>query len=275
VWGLLVHVIEGVVFALTGLQAHIVTEGLDDQGWRRLAFASVLMTVVVVVVRFIWVIPATFIPGWLFPKYRAKGQPPWQYAFLIGFTGIRGVVSMAAALSIPVYVGSELFPERSLLICVTFFVIMASLFGMGTSLPFVIRLLGLSEIGAAEAADAKRTEIAARISGIDAVLARLKELEEVAAAAPILLELRRRHELRRRRYVAAFDGDLSPEQIAGEAALELEVVEAERANLAELYNNAAISDEARRRVERELDIEDALVRHAAQSASSGMPDALG
>jgi Na+/H+ antiporter len=276
VWGLVVHIVEGVVFALTGLQAHVITEGLDEQGWRRLAFAGVLISAVVILVRFMWVFPATYLPYWLVPKARQKAQPPpWQYPFMIGFTGIRGVVSLAAALSIPFMIGDDPFPERSLVLSVTFFVIIVSLFGQGTTLPRVIRWLGLEKIGAQEAADAKRTELAARISGIDSVLVRLEPLDADSPAGRIVTELRHRHQHRRTRYVAAFEGELSSEAIALEAALELDLVEAERANLAELYLNAAISDEARRRIERELDLEDALVRHAAQSASAGMPDALG
>ncbi len=276
VWGLVTHIVEGVVFALTGLQAHIIAAGLDDEGWRRLVYASVLTTAVVTIVRFVWVFPATYLPRLLLSRAPQRSPaPPWQYPFLIGFTGVRGVVSLVAALSIPVFIDELPFPDRSLVLCVTFFVIIVSLFGQGTLLPSLIGWLGLAQIGAAENADAKHTELAARISGIDSVLARLEQEPAGHASALIIAELRVRHENRRRRYVAAFEGALTGEEIAAEAALELELVNTERSNLAALYANAAISDEARRRIERELDLEDALVRHAAQSAASGMPDALG
>ena len=276
VWGLVTHIVEGVVFALTGLQAHIIAAGLDDEGWRRLVYASVLTTAVVTIVRFVWVFPATYLPRLLLSRAPQRSPaPPWQYPFLIGFTGVRGVVSLVAALSIPVFIDELPFPDRSLVLCVTFFVIIVSLFGQGTLLPRLIGWLGLAQIGAAENADAKHTELAARISGIDSVLARLEQEPAGHASALIIAELRVRHENRRRRYVAAFEGALTGEEIAAEAALELELVNTERSNLAALYANAAISDEARRRIERELDLEDALVRHAAQSAASGMPDALG
>ena len=276
VWGLVTHIVEGVVFALTGLQAHIIAAGLDDEGWRRLVYASVLTTAVVTIVRFVWVFPATYLPRLLLSRAPQRSPaPPWQYPFLIGFTGVRGVVSLVAALSIPVFIDELPFPDRSLVLCVTFFVIIVSLFGQGTLLPSLIGWLGLAQIGAAENADAKHTELAARISGIDSVLARLEQEPAGHASALIIAELRVRHENRRRRYVAAFEGALPGEEIAAEAALELELVNTERSNLAALYANAAISDEARRRIERELDLEDALVRHAAQSAASGMPDALG
>jgi CPA1 family monovalent cation:H+ antiporter len=236
----------------------------------------VLTTAVVTIVRFVWVFPATYLPRLLLSRAPQRSPaPPWQYPFLIGFTGVRGVVSLVAALSIPVFIDELPFPDRSLVLCVTFFVIIVSLFGQGTLLPSLIGWLGLAQIGAAENADAKHTELAARISGIDSVLARLEQEPAGHASALIIAELRVRHENRRRRYVAAFEGALTGEEIAAEAALELELVNTERSNLAALYANAAISDEARRRIERELDLEDALVRHAAQSAASGMPDALG
>lgn len=275
VWGLVVHIVEGVIFALTGLQARLITVGLDAAALRRLLAAGILISLVLVVVRFVWVFPATYVPRWLAHKRgTVQRTTGWQYPFVIGFTGIRGVVSLAAALAIPQSLGSDPFPHRDLVLFVTFFVILVSLYGQGAALPWLIRSLGLERIGVREAADAKNTEIAARISGIDAVLARLTELREKDPARQILADLRDRHENRRRRYVAAFDGQLSAPEIAQEAALELELVERERANLAQLYASAAVSDEARRRIERELDLEDALVRHAAQSASLGVPDTL-
>ena len=113
VWGLTVYIIEGVVFLLTGLQAKAVIQGPDSDGWQLMAFAALLTTGVVVVVRFVWVFAATYLPRLV---WRAFGErdpaPPWQQVFLLSFTGIRGVVSLVAALSIPEFIGDAPFPGR-------------------------------------------------------------------------------------------------------------------------------------------------------------------
>ena len=89
-------------------------------------WAALITTTIVIVVRFVWVFPAT---------YLKRPTPPWQETFLIGFTGIRGVVSLVAALSVPEMIGDQPFPERDLILFVTFCVILVSLIGQGTTLP--------------------------------------------------------------------------------------------------------------------------------------------
>ena len=184
VWGLVVHLIEGVVFLLTGLQARVVTAGLGAGGWERLLLAGLAVSLVVIAVRFVWVFPATYLPRLLSPSLRARDPyPAWQVPFLIGFTGIRGVVSLAAALSIPLTAGGAPFPERDLVLFATFCVIFVTLVGQGAALPWVIGRLGLADAGREEAAQAKRREVAARVAGVDAALARLDALEREGAPA--------------------------------------------------------------------------------------------
>lgn len=268
VWGLAVSLVEGVVFLLTGLQARVVAAGLGADGWGRLLLAGLVVSLVVVAVRFVWVFPATYLPRWLVPALRARDpSPPWQLPLLIGFTGIRGVVSLAAALSIPLAVGDAPFPERDLVLFATFCVILVTLVGQGAALPWVIARLGLADAGRAEAAQAKRREVAARIEGVDAALARIDELGREGASADAVAMLRRRHRDRRAELAGTADERVPGSPAADGAALQVQLVEAERRRIAQLYAGSAISDEARRRIERELDLEDARVRHAAESAT--------
>ncbi len=268
VWGLVVHLIEGVVFLLTGLQAHAVAGGIGAEGWERLLRAGFVVSLVVVLVRLIWVFPATYLPRWLLPIVRASGpSPPWQHPLLIGFTGIRGVVSLAAALSIPLAVGDGPFPERALVLFATFCVILVTLVGQGTALPWVIAWLGLADAGRAEAAADKRLEVVARVAGVDAALIRLDELEREGAPAAAVAVLRREHWDRRTQFAGTADEGVRGSPVADGAALEVQLVEAERDRIARLYDEGAITDEARRRIERELDLEDARVRHATESAT--------
>src|ERR1019366_7812754 len=115
---------------------------------------------------------ATYLPGLLWLRERTF-EPSWQGTFVIAFTGIRGVVSLAAALSIPLMAGDTLFPDRGLLLLVTFSVILVTLVGQGFTLPWVIRLLGIAEHGKREADADKRREISARLASIDAAMARV------------------------------------------------------------------------------------------------------
>ena len=275
VWGLLVYLVEGVVFLLTGLQARVVVEGHGAEGWERLLLAGLITCLVVIVVRFVWVFPATYLPRWLSARLRARDPaPPWQASALIGFTGIRGVVSLAAALSIPLAVGSGgPFPGRDLVLFATFCVILVTLVGQGAALPEVIAWLGLDGAGRAEAAADKRREVAARIEGVEAALARLDELDREGAPATAVAASRRRQLDRRAQFAGTADDQVPGNLVADDAALGLKLVEAERLALARLYAQDGITDEARRRIERELDLEDARARHAAESASGNWTDA--
>ncbi|HKY18792.1 MAG TPA: cation:proton antiporter, partial [Rhizomicrobium sp.] len=269
VWDLVVYLVEGLVFLMTGLQARIVADTLDIGEWQQLLFACITVCAAIILVRFIWVYLATIVPRLLVPGLKARDpMPPWQYIFIIGFTGIRGVVSLAAALSIPLLAAGEAFPHRGLLLLVTFSVILVTLVGQGFALPWVIKLLGIGEHGRREADDDKKREIGARLASIDAALARLDSLESAVAAPQTVAALRRRHQDRRAYFVAACQNLSRGEVDNASAALQLQFVEAERASIADLYRRDEISDEARRRIERELDLEDSRIRHSAESGAA-------
>jgi NhaP-type Na+/H+ or K+/H+ antiporter len=177
------------------------------------------------------------------------------------------VVSLAAALSIPLMVNDAPFPDRGMLLLVTFAVILVTLVGQGLTFERVINVLGLADLGRREAAEAKRQEVAARITGIDAALAQLESLEGASASPDAVEAIKRRHSDRRAYFVAACK-DLESGEVSGAyTALNLRFVEAERASIAALYAKGALDDEARRRIERELDLDDSRIRHAAASGA--------
>ena len=268
VWDLMVYLVESVIFLLTGLQARIVAEALDLSEWERLASACAAVCVVIIAVRFIWVYAAAFLPRWLLPSLKRSESAPGKGTFIVAFTGIRGVVSLAAALSIPMDANGAAFPDRGLVLLATFAVILVTLVGQGLTLPWVISCLGISEYGKKEADRDKRREINARLASIDAALARLDTLEGAVVAPDAANALRRRNEDRRAYFVAACrdvaHGDISN----ASAALQLQFLDAERSSIAEIYGRGEINDEARRRIERELDLEDARIRHAAESGAA-------
>jgi CPA1 family monovalent cation:H+ antiporter len=266
VWGLAVYLVEGIVFFLTGLQSRAVIEGANPDAWTRMLLAAAITVGVVIGVRFVWVFSVSYGRSlWRGPS--ARGTLGWRGSFLVGFTGIRGVVSLVAALSIPQTVRDAPFPERDLILFVTFGVILSSLVGQGTALPSVIRKLGLDRAGAQEAEADKRAEVAARISGVEAVLRRLDELEREHLLSRSAASLRRLHEDRRIDLIQTADSEIEGAPAADAAEVQLQLVAAERASIAAQFAAEKLSDEARRRVERELDLEDAWIRHAADSAT--------
>ena len=269
VWDLSVYLVESVVFLLTGLQARVVADTLDLSQWGYLAEACLAVCAVIVGVRFFWVYAASYLPRLLTPGLaRRAPAPPGRNVFVVAFTGIRGVVSLAAALSIPMMAGDAPFPARGLLLLVTFAVILATLVGQGLTLPWVIRMLGISEYGRQEADGEKRREITARLTAIDAALARLDSLEAAASAPETVAALKRRNEDRRAYFVAACQDLVRGDVSNASAALQLQFVDAERASIADLYYRGEIGDEARRRIERELDLEDSRIRHSAESGAA-------
>jgi Na+/H+ antiporter len=269
VWDLVVYLIEGVIFLLTGLQARMIVDRLDPAEWVNVGIASAAVCVAIIAVRFIWVFTITYGPRFCFKGLRHRDPyPPWRQVFVVAFTGIRGVVSLAAALSIPFLVNGEDFPNRDLLLLVTFAVILVTLVGQGLSFGWLIEKLGLVVDGKREADEAKRREVAARVKSIDAALSRLDSLEGAAAAPETVDILRRRHGDRRAYFVAACN-DISEGNVAlSSTALQLRFVEAERTSISDMYCRGELDDESRRRIERELDLEDSRLRHVAESGAA-------
>ena len=267
VWGLVTHGIEGLLFLLIGLQARTLAAGLGMAGWERLVFAASIVTVVVVTVRFAWVFPATYLPRLLPALRRSDPAPHWRMPFLIGFTGIRGVVSLAAAFSIPREMDGSPFPDRQLILFVTFVVIMATLLGQGALLPRVSRSLGLADAGEREEADDKAAEVAARLKGVDAVLAELDRFAAAGEPPDAVRALRRRHCDRRAEYAGTADEQVDGSPLAEDARLQAKLIEVERKSINLAYLHSEITDDARRRIERELDLEDARNLHALESAT--------
>jgi len=144
VWGTVVHLLNAVVFVLIGLQLPVVVEGLRAAGGasvRDAVVVSAVLSVLVIVVRLIWVYIAAFGPR-LLPSRRDRPTPSSKLVFLIGWAGMRGVVSLASALAVPlVLAGGAPFPHRDLVVFVTFGVIFSTLVLQGLTMPFVVKRL--------------------------------------------------------------------------------------------------------------------------------------
>jgi len=259
-WDLLVYLLEGLVFLVTGLQARTLLERMGAAGLRDLALAVLLTTAVVIVARFMWVFPAVYLPRWLSPSLgRRDPAPPWQWAFLLSFVGVRGVVSLAAALGIPLSTASGApFPHRDPILAITFGVIIITLVGQGLLLPGVVRWLGLERDSVDERRREYEAEVAARSDALTMAQGRLDQLVAENRIAPeVLAPLRVRHEYR----MARLPKEPADERkvSAATADLRMELIEAERAYIYRLLQDGRITDESRRRIERELDLEEASI----------------
>jgi Na+/H+ antiporter len=263
-WDIVNTVITGMIFLLTGLQARIVAAGLDAATLLQLMAYGLLISAVVIIVRFLWVFPATYLPRWLFPSVENPDPvPSWRFPFIIAFTGVRGVVSLAAALSIPVTMASGIpFPGRDRVLVITFVVIVVTLIAQGLTLSTVVRKLGLDQLGLDERRERKRREMSARMEIARAALIRL---DEAAIEEQLKDEIVRPWRTRQEQRIAQLDGARNlNDDGSGDAAsvhrVELALITAERTRLNSLLREGAINDEIRRRIERDLDLDEERLR---------------
>jgi CPA1 family monovalent cation:H+ antiporter len=268
IWDLVTWGIEALVFLLMGLQARAIAGGLSASGWLEFLRAGALIALTTILVRFVWVYSGTYLPRLLFSAIRRREpDSDWRLPFMIGFTGLRGVVSLAAALSIPIVLNDHPFPDRDLVLFITFFVIVATLVGLGSVLSSVARYIGLDEVGRGEAVKAKRDERAARLKGIRVVLKELDRAEAAGYVGHVVAALRRHHLDRLSLLNATADESTRDEPTTDVARLQLRLIAVERFAISRLYEENRITDDARRRIERELDLEEARSQHAQASAS--------
>ena len=177
-WDFFIYLIEGMIFLIIGLQARTLMDRIGHFSMSDLLLSAAVISAVVIGARFVWIYPATYIPRWLWPRLRRRDpSPPWQWVFALAFTGVRGVVSLAAALAIPFATyGGQPFPDRDLILFLTFSVILVTLVGQGLLLPSVIRALGLARAGRREHHEDRIEEHRARQKAIEAVIERLDQL---------------------------------------------------------------------------------------------------
>jgi hypothetical protein len=258
-WDLVIYLIEGLLFLLTGFQMRSLFEKskafpLDD-----ILSATALVAVIVIAARFAWVYPATYLPRVLSPRLRARDpSPPWRNVFVIAFTGVRGAVSLAAALALPyVLPNGETFPYRDLILFVSFGVIFITLVGLGLGLPLVVRWLGVAGAARAEYRAAHESEIAARREALDAALRSLDAItDDRELSDEVVKLLRARHETRAGQVPDSLDPDAREVTAIG-ARVTRELIAAERKFIHVLLRDGKITDEIRRRIERDLDLEEA------------------
>ena len=258
-WDLVIFLVEGMLFLLTGSQMRLVFEKSKAFPLQDIVATTALVAVVIIIARFAWVYPATYLPRMLSKRTRERDpQPSWRATFVIAFTGVRGAVSLAAALALPLALpGGEAFPYRDMILFVAFGVIFITLVGLGSGLPAVVRWLGLTKDGRQEHIAEHEAEIAARREALDAALKSLDAItDDRELSDEVVKLLRARHEVRTNQLPDALDPNTHDVSAAG-TALTRELIASERVFIHALLRDGKITDETRRRIERDLDLEEA------------------
>jgi CPA1 family monovalent cation:H+ antiporter len=250
-WEALTFVLESVLFLLIGLQLPHITRGLSVG--RPLAYAAAVL-VALIAVRMAWMFGIPLLVRIVRPR---RGEPPQNRAELtvLGWSGMRGGVSLAAALALPLTASGHPFPDRSNVIFIAYIAIAATLVIPGLTLSPLVRRLGLGEDEALA-----REQARARLALAHAALRHIEEMAEREELPESVAEpLRLTYEQRIHRLEPALDGDASGGDEAASArrirALRMELIAVERARLTELRRRGEISAESLRRIEHELDLE--------------------
>jgi Na+/H+ antiporter len=258
VWDTLVFGLTGLVFILIGLQLPAVVANLGAWSPLSLLAATVAVNLAAIAVRFGWIYLTQLLPH---PLVHARGDAhqPWQELFVAGWAGMRGVVSLAAALALPTTLADgRPFVERDLLVFLTFGVIVVTLVGQGLTLPLVMRGLGVVADGAGEDAQEQR----ARAAAAQAAAARIEELAaEWPDHLPLVETLRvlyghRLSHLEEHDGLAPIADPAQERELLEHRLIRRAVIDAERSAVLELFSSGAIHDEVLRRIERDLDLEE-------------------
>lgn len=260
-WRMVEFILNGFVFILIGLKLPDAVRAIRDEKLTDVIPHALLISFAVIAVRIAWVFPGTYLPRLLFKRIRERDPcPPWQSVALVAWTGMRGVVSLASALAIPLTLSNgDPFPGRDLILFLTFVVILSTLVVQGLSLPWLIRLLGIKDDLATE-----REELRARLDANRAALARLNQIAEADAAKTDARDRLKVEYEDRIRQLESFKPDDSHTRwntfSTAYERLSLETLRAERDVILDLRNKSVINDQVLRRIQYDLDLAESRIK---------------
>jgi monovalent cation/hydrogen antiporter len=266
-WTTLVFLLNAFIFVEVGIRFRSIVLALHGYSPWELIGWGIAVALVCVFVRLFWTFAQGLIPETNEPEH-SEGKADWSHVAVLAWTGMRGGVSLAAALAIPLETAAGPFPFRDLLIFLTFCVLLVTLVGQGTTLPWLIKRLGVKDDGASV-----REERLALAATARAGLERLDELERSDAVPHEIVELHRtRLKTRLLEFTSAMEGSHAKRLTALFREAQGAVVEAQRAKLAALRNQGKIDNTVQRRLTRVLDlqtVEVALLESVGQYDSEG------
>lgn len=262
VWSTLSFVLNGLVFILIGLELPNIVGGMERTELHRAILYGTLVSLMVIAVRFFWMFPGAHLPRLLFPSVRRReASPGWRGPVLLSWAGMRGVVSLAAALSIPQTLpdGSP-FPMRATILVITFTVILITLVGQGLTLPWLVRKLEIGELDPGKPHEEQELELRGRL---------VRALIEHVAAHPEKderLERVHKHFLNlEQNYLRSLESLRNAEKVVEQNDTNREfqraLIAVQRRTLATVRAEKAFDFEVIRKMESNLDLEEARLNN--------------
>lgn len=261
VWATITFILNGLVFILIGLELPIVTQGLEEYSTWEVVSYGLIISVVAIVVRMLWALLLAYFPLLFNNRERADlVNATWKGPILIGWAGMRGVVSLASALSIPLLLNGEAFPHRNFILFITFIVILVTLVFQGLTLPFVIRWLSIKEMDPVPPHEEQETGIQMRIK--KAALTRLtenftKDIMENELVGLLKTNLETDIEESKQRLQSLECDTMAKEEIDRYQQVLLDLYAIQRKELFNLRREKVFSDELIRKQEQHLDLDEA------------------
>ncbi|MBS1553917.1 MAG: Na+/H+ antiporter [Bacteroidetes bacterium] len=253
-WDTVIFILNGLIFVLIGLQLPQILSHISDHSFTTLLWYGFVVSMATIVSRIVWVYPGAYLPRFFSKRIRAREpRPPARNVFIVAWSGMRGVVSLAAALALPiVFADGTAFPNRDLIIFLTFAVIFSTLVFQGMTLPALIKRLGIQpDVSTKEVEDKARYEMATSI------IEHIEENYSLGVDDGILNKIKLKYELRIQRLKQdQGDGKLSEQQINQFMQIQHALIKQERVFLEQMRKKGELGDEALRKIERELDLEE-------------------
>ena len=260
----MIFLLNGLVFILIGLQLPVIINGLDGYSVGEAILYSLIISLVTIAIRIIWVFPAAYIPRILFKSIREnEPYPSWRLVFLVAWSGMRGVVSLAAALAVPLTLtDGNAFPHRNLILFITFFVILMTLVLQGLGLKPLINLLRIQS----NEKEVKLRAIELRIRLAESALNYLdtnypEETQHHETYKRVRDRYERMIDIAKRKLESNDTGDESASFLPHYRQMLIELVHIRRRELNFLRRSGEFSLELIREKEWELDIEEARLRN--------------
>lgn len=253
-WNTVIFLLNGTIFIFIGLQLPEIVRELGEYYFSRSLIYGAIVSLAAIVVRMIWVYPGTYIPRMLFKKIRQKEpRPPLKQVTIVAWSGMRGVVSLAAALALPLTVaGSKPFPNRNLIIFLTFCVILATLVLQGLTLRPMLTWFGIKKDETEH-----QEEEQARLKLATSIIEHIEENYSLSLSDEALNQIKNKYEIRIQK-LRKDPGKQKMDELEINEFLRIqqELLARERKLVLQLRAEAKISDEAMRRIEYELDLEE-------------------
>ncbi|MEN2399041.1 Na+/H+ antiporter [Flavobacterium sp. MC2016-06] len=258
IWSVLTNILNGLIFILIGLQLRQIISGISNYSGSSLFIWGAVVSIVVILVRFLWVIPATIIPRLISKKIRQKEEYDYRNMIVFGWSGMRGVVSMAAALALPLTIhGNEEFPLRNLIIYLVFCVILSTLVIQGLTLPWLIKKLKLEPYSIlAEEYGIRNIIVSETISHIEDNFSLLNDdlLHNIKSKYEVKFNRLQKTELP----VNFFGkGKVMGGEIFNDfTKIQIDLLNVERSKLETMHKGGSVNEEIFRKIEKELDLEE-------------------